>query len=201
MKKLNNAVLAKGIAALLAISAIAPGAVYAADTKTPENVITAQAAEDAAIKDAGVKKEEIPNIRTHLEKDDGRYVYDVDFYVGNVEYDYEILAEDGKILEKEKEMKKHVAGSGNTDSEKTTAPDQAADAQTDNFICVDKAREIYLEHAGLKADEVTNCTVDLDKHEKTPEYEIEFFFGDMEYEYDIDAVTGEILDSSAEIDD
>lgn len=196
MKKLNNAIFAKAIAALLAISAIAPGAVYAADTKAPENVIGVQAAEDAAIKDAGVKKEDVTNIRTHLEKDDGRYVYDVDFYVGNVEYDYEILAEDGKILEKEKEEKKHVAGTGNSDSGKT-----AAAAQSDQFIGVDKAREIALEHAGLIKEEVTNCTVDLDKHEKTPEYEVEFFFGDMEYEYDIDAVTGKILESSAEIDD
>lgn len=196
MKKLNNVIFAKGIAALLAISAIAPGAVYAANTKAPENVIGVQAAEDAAINDAGVKKEDVTNIRTHLEKDDGRYVYDVDFYVGNVEYDYEILAEDGKILEKEKEEKKHVAGTGNSDSGQT-----AASTQSDQFIGVDKAREIALEHAGLIKEEVTNCTVDLDKHEKTPEYEVEFFFGDMEYEYDIDAVTGEILESSAEIDD
>lgn len=196
MKKLNNAIFAKGIAALLAISAIAPGAVYAANTKAPENVIGVQAAEDAAINDAGVKKEDVTNIRTHLEKDDGRYVYDVDFYVGNVEYDYEILAEDGKILEKEKEEKKHVAGTGNSDSGQT-----AASTQSDQFIGVDKAREIALEHAGLIKEEVTNCTVDLDKHEKTPEYEVEFFFGDMEYEYDIDAVTGKILESSAEIDD
>ena len=77
----------------------------------------------------------------------------------------------------------------------------AADKKTDKYIGVEKARKIALEHAGLKADEVTYMKVDLDKHERIPEYEIEFFYGDMEYEYDIDAVTGKVLEFSSEIDD
>ena len=200
MKKLNKSLLANGIAILLAITAIAP-AVYAADTKVPENVIGVQAAEEAAFKDAGVKKEDVTNIRTNLEIDEGRYIYDVEFFVGNVEYEYEILAEDGKILEKDKEVRKHLTGNDKSASGKTAAPDKAADKKADKFIGVEKARQIALDHAGLKADEVTNMVVDLDRHEKVPEYEVEFFYGDMEYEYDIDAVTGKVLDFSAEIDD
>ena len=84
MKKINNAVLAKGIAALLAITAIAP-ARLCSRYKNPGKVISVQAAEEAAFKDAGVRKEDVTNIRTNLEIDDGRYISDVEFYVGNVE--------------------------------------------------------------------------------------------------------------------
>lgn len=199
MKKVNKSLLAKVIAVLLAISALAP-AVYAAD-KAPGKVIGVQAAEEAAFKDAGVKKADVTNLRTNLELDEGRYIYDVEFFVGNVEYEYEILAEDGKILEKDKEVRKHLAGNDKSASSKAKTPDKSADAKADKFIGVEKARQIALEHAGLTADEVTNMVVDLDRHEKVPEYEVEFFYGDMEYEYDIDAVTGKILDFSAEIDD
>ena len=198
MKKHNKAMLAKVIAVLLAITALAP-AVYAAD-KAPGKVIGVQAAEEAAFNDAGVKKEDVPNIRTNLELDDGRYIYDVEFFVGNVEYDYEILAENGDILEKDKEVRKHLAGNDNS-AAKATSSDKAADKKTDKYIGVEIARKIALEHAGLKADEVTYMKVDLDKHERIPEYEIEFFYGDMEYEYDIDAVTGKVLEFSSEIDD
>ncbi len=210
MRKMNNTVLAKGIAALLAISAIAPGAVYAAETKAPANVIGIEAAEDVAIKDAGVKKEDVTSIRAHLERDDGRYVYDVDFYVGNVEYEYEILAEDGKILEKDKEDKTRPASSGQktaaaktqkTDTAKKTAASASAKTQTDTYIDIEDAKKIALDDAGLKSDEVTYFKIDFDKDGKIPEYEIEFFHGKMEYEYDINALTGEIIDSSAEIDD
>lgn len=198
MRKHNKAMLAKVIAVLLAITALAP-AVYAAD-KAPGKVIGVEAAEEAAFNDAGVKKEEVTNIRTNLELDDGRYIYDVEFFVGNVEYDYEILAENGDIVEKDKEVRKHLAGNDNS-AANATSSDKAADKETDKFIGVEKARKIALEHAGLKADEVTNMSVDLDRHERIPEYEIEFFYGDMEYEYDIDAVTGKVLDFSSEIDD
>ena len=198
MKKHNKAMLAKVIAVLLAITALAP-AVYAAD-KAPGKVIGVQAAEEAAFNDAGVKKEDVSNIRTNLELDDGRYIYDVEFLVGNVEYDYEILAENGDILEKDKEVRKHLAGNDNS-AAKATSSDKAADKKTDKYIGVEKARKIALEHAGLKADEVTYMKVDLDKHERIPEYEIEFFYGGMEYEYDIDAVHGKVLEFSSEIDD
>ena len=42
---------------------------------------------------------------------------------------------------------------------------------------------------------------DDDDDDEAPEYEIEFFKGNIEYEYDIDALTGKILDFSSEIDD
>lgn len=206
MGNLYNTVFAKGVAALLTISVIAPATVFAADTAAvPAKAIGVEAAEEAAIKDAGVKMEEITGIHAHLEKDDGKYVYDVDFYVGDVKYEYEINAEDGKILEKDKEVKKSSAKTVNKSTDKADAGKTTGtkDAKTaaETFIEIEEAKKIALKDAGLKEDEVTFCTVEFDNDGRIPEYEIEFFKGKMEYEYDIDAVTGEILNSSSEIDD
>ena len=197
MRNLYNTTLAKGIAALLAISVMAPGAVFAADTAAaPDKAIGVEAAEEAAVKDAGVKMEDITSIRSHLEKDDGQYVYDVDFYVGDVKYEYEINAETGKVLEKDKEVKKAAPKKADTS---TGIKDKKAAADT--YIEIEEAKKIALKDAGLKEDEVTFCTVDFDNDGRIPEYEIEFIKGKMEYEYDIDALTGEILNSSSEVDD
>ena len=197
MRNLYNTTLAKGIAALLAISVMAPGAVFAADTAAaPDTAIGVEAAEEAAVKDAGVKMEDITSIRSHLEKDDGQYVYDVDFYVGDVKYEYEINAETGKVLEKDKEVKKAAPKKADTS---TGVKDKKATADT--YIEIEEAKKIALKDAGLKEDEVTFCTVDFDNDGRIPEYEIEFIKGKMEYEYDIDALTGEILNSSSEVDD
>ena len=197
MRNLYNTTLAKGIAALLAISVMAPGAVFAADTAAaPDNAIGVKAAEEAAVKDAGVKMEDITGIRSHLEKDDGQYVYDVDFYVGDVKYEYEINAETGKILEKDKEVKKTAPKKADTSTGIKDKKDAAG-----TYIEIEEAKKIALKDAGLKEDEVTFCTVDFDNDGRIPEYEIEFIKGKMEYEYDIDALTGEILNSSSEVDD
>lgn len=37
-------------------------------------------------------------MNTHLDYDDGLQVYDVDFYVNDVEYSYEIDAQNGNIV-------------------------------------------------------------------------------------------------------
>ena len=45
---------------------------------------------DSALTDAQVEAEAVTNIRIKFTVDDGRQVYDVEFYVTNQEYDYEI---------------------------------------------------------------------------------------------------------------
>ena len=37
-------------------------------------------------------------MQVKLDRDDGQLVYDVEFYAGNTEYDYEINATTGKII-------------------------------------------------------------------------------------------------------
>ena len=41
----------------------------------------------------------LPYSKVKLDDDDGRGVYEIEFYVGNTEYDYEIDAHSGGIIE------------------------------------------------------------------------------------------------------
>ena len=91
--------------------------------------------------------------------------------------------------------------------EDTTGEDTAADGQTettdDGYIGEDKALEIALADAGLSKDDVTLTAVKLDYEDDRGvyEYEVEFHQGQTEYDYSIDAVTGEIRDKDKDIDD
>ena len=53
-----------------------------------------------------------------------------------------------------------------------------------------------LEHAGLTEADVTFVHVKLDRDDGRLEYEVEFYKDNTEYDYDIDANTGEILSLS-----
>ena len=61
-------------------------------------------AKEIVLKDAGVSEKDISGIRIKLEKDDGIWQYEVDFYAGDKEYDYNIDADTGKILSKDMEI-------------------------------------------------------------------------------------------------
>lgn len=66
--------------------------------------ITAEQAEQAALTHAGVTVAEAKFRRTELDFDDGVYKYEVDFYVGNTEYEYEIDAKTGNIISFDKDI-------------------------------------------------------------------------------------------------
>lgn len=70
----------------------------------------------------------------------------------------------------------------------------AAKAQAaDSYIGEAKAKEIALNHAGVKEDSISGLWIKLDYDDGRTEYEVEFYAGNKEYDYDIDAVSGEIL--------
>lgn len=98
-----------------------------------------------------------------------------------------------------------------TDADVTTAAENAQTSETNsqgqktkspNYINVDQARRIALEHAGFTENEVrfTKAMFENDDEDGV-EFEIEFYVGNVEYDYDINAMTGEILDFSSEVDD
>ena len=64
---------------------------------------------------------------------------------------------------------------------------------TNNYIGVEKAREIVLKHAGLNSSDVRFSKVELDRDYHMATYEIEFYYNYFEYDYEVDAVSGEIL--------
>ena len=66
--------------------------------------ITKEEAKKIALKDAGVTENEIRDFEIELDRDNDILKYEISFNVGNVEYDYTINAENGKIIEAEKDI-------------------------------------------------------------------------------------------------
>ena len=65
----------------------------------------------------------------------------------------------------------------------------------------DEAKEIALAHASVAASEAAYIKVDTDYDDGRLIYEVEFVVKSIEYEYEIDADSGNILDFDREIDD
>ena len=65
-----------------------------------ENLISEKKAKEIALKHAGYEESEVRFVKAKLDRDDGRYEYEIEFRAdGNLEYDYSINAVNGKIVE------------------------------------------------------------------------------------------------------
>ena len=92
MKKLIALLLALLVVFSLSVSAFAAPS---------ENLISKERAKEIALDHAGYEKSEVRFIKAKLDRDDGRYEYEIEFRAeGNLEYDYSINAVNGKIVEK-----------------------------------------------------------------------------------------------------
>ena len=83
----------------------------------------------------------------------------------------------------------------------TEAETVAETKQEDEKIGEEKAKQIALEHAKLKEADVSRLFVELDYDDGILRYEVDFHYGQYEYDYDIDAKTGKILSYDKDIDD
>ena len=59
----------------------------------------------------------------------------------------------------------------------------------------------YHNHAGVDANTIYDMNTELDVENGIIVYEVEFKSGNIEYDYEIDAVTGAILRHETELDD
>ena len=75
----------------------------APEIKPSATIISGEEAEDIALEHAGLSREQVKNIRTEYDVDDGRAEYDITFYEGNLEYEFEIHAESGEIISYDRE--------------------------------------------------------------------------------------------------
>ncbi len=153
------------------------------------NYIGENRAKEIALGHAGLSAENVIELETELDRIGGVVVYEVEFKSGGYDYDYYINAESGEIISSYKE---HDDYRKDTDA----APPSGSD-----YIGEEKAKEIALSHAGLSADKVSALEIELDSKRGVVVYEIEFKYGGCEYNYDINAASGEIVSSYKELDD
>ena len=184
LKCLRTGIFATVLASSLAVGPVA----FAAPSKT--DYIGEAKAKSIALTHAGVKESDTAYIICKLDNDDGFMEYDVEFYVGNMEYDYEINAKTGDVLSYDND----------TEYNDTTQP-PVSDAN--NYIGQEKAKSIALTHAGVKESDTAYIICKLDNDDGFMEYDVEFYVGNMEYDYEINAKTGDVLsyDNDTEYND
>ena len=136
-------------------------------------------AEEIALDHAGIEASQLSWIHVKLDHDHGRVEYDVEFFSGNKEYDYEIDATSGDILSFDYDVEWYM-GVGTP-------------AQASGDIGAAEAKGIALDHAGVKAKDTVFLYAELDYDDGLRVYDVEFFSENKEYDYKIDAATGEIL--------
>ena len=140
-------------------------------------------AEEIVLEHSGYTADDVRFTKEKLDTDDGKAEYDIEFFADGVDYEYEIDAVTGDILKAERE--------GNNTNQNVSGDNSS---QT-SYIGADRAKEIALSDAGLNASDVRFTKEELDADDIRPDYDIEFIADGIEYEYEIDAVTGEILSS------
>ena len=188
-----------------AVTQAAPEATTAAQPKSnnASGDIGIEKANEIAISHAGLSSGSVSFVKAKIDTEDGVKVYDIEFYSGNVEYDYEINAATGAIVSFDQDIENYeiptqpqsAAPTQSATQPQTAAPTQAASS----VISVDKAKQIALSHAGVSGASFKKVKLDTDDGVRV--YEIEFKVGNVEYEYDIDASSGAIISSKSEIDD
>lgn len=174
------------VVAALCLTGI-PGA---AARQTPESIAdsayTAQDAEKIALEKAGL--EEVTHVWVEPDRDDGRPAYEVEIREGDWEYGYTVDAQTGAILEADKDY----------DPKPEPTPKPAPKpAKTLNAA---EAKAIALAKAGVAQADAIRLRAELDIDDGRKEWEIEFYVGRWEYDFEIDAETGVILDWEKEID-
>lgn len=144
------------------------------------NEIDKAKAKEIALEHAGLKEADVNFVKVEREKDDGRSIYEVEFYSKDFkEYDYDIDAETGEIISYDSDAENYKPGN-----------DVKANADTTE-ITPERAKEIALAKVpGASEADIREFETDYDDGMKI--YEGKIIYDKTEYEFGIDAATGDI---------
>lgn len=145
--------------------------------------LTGEEAKAAALAHAGLKAAGVTFVECKLDWEDGVQVYDVEFFTQDGrEYDYEINAATGAVVSVDYDAENYVPTGTSGEN-----------------IGAEKARSIALAKVpGAESAHVRKLELDYDDGRLV--YEVEIFYNGMEYEGEIDAYSGEIVQWEAERD-
>ena len=139
-------------------------------------------AKKIVLENANIPEDEVSFLRVHLDREDGRNVYDIEFLSGTTEYDYEIDASTGDIVAYDSDVEGYSLS-------ENTATASASSTQ----ISLDEAKAIALKDAGMTEADVAFMETEMERDDGIAQYQISFIAGQTEYEYEIDANSGSIL--------
>ena len=165
------------------------------------NKITIDQAKEIALKHAGLTEDQVSFSETKNDIDDGIEKYDIEFYCNGKEYDYEISAINGEIIQFDNDINEYNNQNNNQSNTQNNSANNVqsnvnnvkGNANNTPNVSLDKAKQIALSHAGLTSGQVTFKRTELDFDDWIKKYEVEFYYNNREYSYEIDANTGNVL--------
>lgn len=132
---------------------------------------------EIVFKHAKVENKNIVNLEIEYDYENGNMIYDVEFDYNNIEYDYEVDAVSGKILESEIENKNKDSNNNNNSS--------------NTYLSKDKIKEIAIKKANVS--KYYDYDIEFKFKGGTPIYEVEFETDSAEYDIKINAKNGNII--------
>ena len=145
------------------------------------SAVTQEQAKSIALENAGVSEADTQFLWVKEDYDDGRAVYEVEFYANGTEYDYQIAKDTGAILSSDYDIENYAPNTG---------------GNTGDVISVEEARSLAL--AKVSGATENDIRINLENDDGRQIYEGEIYYNQMEYEFAIDASTGNIIEWSAD---
>ena len=150
------------------------------NTNTSTGAVSEAKAQEIALAHAGVKPANATITKSKLDYDDGRQVYEVEWYANGAKYDYEIDVATGEVVKSDYEAKA-VVGTSNS------ATISEADAK----------KTVLARVSGATTSDIYEWELDYDNGR--PEYEGKIIYGGSEYEFTIDVTSGTVTEWDVEV--
>ena len=152
--------------------------------------IDLDAAKAAAIEAAGFSEADVTFVSAELDRRNGIEFYDIDFHADGKEYDYDIDAFTGTVIGSE--TPERADKDDKALSVKETPENSASSkSETSAKISEAEAKKIALAQVpGAKESDIRGFEIDYD--DGRLEYEGSIFYGELEYEFEIDGYSGAI---------
>ncbi len=162
-------------------------------------------AKEIALEHAGYTETAVYGMEVEMDYEKDVMIYEVEFHADAQEYDYDIHAKTGEIVKNHAERDDDWWNDWNWDdtewkfTEEYAKEEQPTKEQgtSKKYLTLDEVKAIVFEHAGVTDDTVFDLETEFDYetgryNSVHAEYEIDFESGEYDYEYTVDAVTGEI---------
>lgn len=146
------------------------------ENDTSDNQITLEEAKEVALSYLNLDNSEVTFTKNKLDLENGILIYELELFTTDMEYEIDINAYNKGIIRVEKDNKNHYN----------------IDNNSNNYIGSDKAKDIALNHSGI-SDNVVWKRTEFDFENNIPIYEVEFYYNNMEYNYEINAINGNII--------
>lgn len=149
-------------------------------TNPSTGAVSEAKAQEIALAHAGVKAADATITKSKLDYDDGRQVYEIEWYANGAKYDYEIDVATGEVVKSDYEAK-NIVGTGNSGTI------NEADAK----------KTVLARVSGATTSDIYEWEFDYD--DGHPEYEGKIIYGGSEYEFTIDATSGTVTEWDVEV--